>query len=93
MTGIMNKPDPTTKAQRVAKWAKYFPGRHPAVHELMSYFSTDHLPDGTPMKGLVSEFEAFAEELVNACPDGPELTTALRKILEAKDCAVRSVVP
>ena len=34
----------------------------------------------------------LAEAMVNALPDGPELTAGLRKLLEAKDCFVRAAL-
>lgn len=37
-------------------------------------------------------FGELAEHLMDTLPENPETTTALRKLLEAKDCAVRSKV-
>ncbi len=37
-------------------------------------------------------FGELAEKLWTDLPENPETTTALRKLLEAKDCAVRSMV-
>jgi len=37
-------------------------------------------------------FTEMASGLVDALPDSPELTVCLRKLLEAKDCAVRALV-
>jgi len=34
----------------------------------------------------------MAGELLRHLPDGPELTTGLRKLLEAKDCFVRAAI-
>lgn len=54
---------------------------------LLRYFDTDHLP---PHLAAVSEpFGALAREVAGRTK-GPETTTALRKLLEAKDCAVRA---
>jgi hypothetical protein len=63
--------------------------RHPGVEQLMSFFSYDHLDEE---KQTVSKiFYKTAVELVNTIPDdNAELTMALRKLLEAKDCAVRA---
>jgi len=35
----------------------------------------------------------LAEAMIRELPDGPELTTGLRKLLEAKDCFVRAALP
>lgn len=63
--------------------------RHPAVEDLMKFFSYSHLSEE---KQAVSKiFYEAAVNLVNTLPeDNAELTVALRKLLEAKDCAVRS---
>ena len=38
------------------------------------------------------EDPAAAEELCATLPSNPERTVALRKLLEAKDCAVRALI-
>jgi hypothetical protein len=64
--------------------------RHPATVDLLRWFDYAHLP---PHLALISEkFERIVRELIEALDDGPELTTALRKLLEAKDCAVRAAI-
>jgi hypothetical protein len=68
-------------------------------HRLMRYFAYEHLP---PRLAAVSKlFWVTAETLVlNQGSDGKplfhdhaELTVALRKLLEAKDAAVRAALP
>lgn len=55
---------------------------------MLQFFSFDHLP---PALQQVSEaFASLALEIVDTLPRNPERTTALRKLLEAKDCAVRA---
>lgn len=62
---------------------------HPATAAILPYFDYDHLP---PELADVSEpFHALAHKLA-AQLDGPELTAGLRKLLEAKDCAVRAAL-
>ncbi len=65
---------------------------HPAVEALLRWFEFDHLP--TPELRQVSRpFHALAYSLAlgDLGPvEGAELTVALRKLLEAKDCAVRA---
>jgi hypothetical protein len=61
------------------------------MHYLRQFFAWDHLPEHL---GSVSRpFAALAEQIdEHMLPDNSEKTTALRKLLEAKDCAVRAVL-
>lgn len=55
---------------------------------LLQFFETAHLrPDLQP---IVEPFAKLAFQLVEELPLNPELTTAVRKLVEAKDCAVRA---
>ena len=57
---------------------------------ILQFFEYAHLP--LPL-GQVSEmFFQLAHDVVSRCPRNPERTVALRKLLEAKDAAVRSVI-
>jgi hypothetical protein len=63
--------------------------RHPGVQSLMQFFAYEHLP------AHLQEASKPFGELANRIADGPqnaETTAALRKLLEAKDCAVRAVL-
>lgn len=63
---------------------------HPGVEALLRFFEWEHLPEH-----LQEVSRPFAELAVTVA-DGPqnaETTTALRKLLEAKDCAVRAALP
>lgn len=56
----------------------------------IKYFAHDHLP---PKLQLVSKpLGDLASRLEAALPDGPEKSTGMRKLLEAKDCFVRVAV-
>lgn len=55
---------------------------------MLKFFEFDHLP--TNLQIVSSEFNALAKKVVCALPSGPERTVCLRKLLEAKDCAVRA---
>lgn len=69
------------------------PELHPSITGVLRFFEFDHLP---PYLQAVSEpFWALAHGLVEnpAIEHGAELTVALRKLLESKDCAVRSALP
>lgn len=63
---------------------------HPAVEHVIQFFAFDHLPE--PLRTVSGEFAALATKVMNNCPDDPETVHALRKLLEAKDCAVRAMV-
>lgn len=65
--------------------------RHPSTEQMLRYFDHRHLGPGRP-KRVSSKFQGLARELVEMLPDGPELTVALRKLLESKDSAVRHAV-
>ena len=64
--------------------------RHPATQEICQYFEFDHLPPH--LAEVSSPCRDLRDEMLAALPDGPELTTGLRKLLEAKDCFVRQAV-
>jgi hypothetical protein len=64
--------------------------RHPSTTGLLRWFSYEHLPTDL---GVVSmQFHHLAHELADRLPDSPELTVALRKLLEGKDAAVRAAL-
>jgi hypothetical protein len=63
--------------------------RHPSVAGVLKFFEYAHLPDH-----LQAVSRPFCE-LATTIADGPqnaETTVALRKLLEAKDCAVRATL-
>lgn len=65
-------------------------GRHPGTLHLLDLFEYRHLP---PHLAVISaKFEVLACDLVIRLSDGPELSAGLRKLVEAKDCAVRQAV-
>lgn len=61
--------------------------RHPNVDSLMQFFAYEHLP--SKLKEISKPFGVLAET-VSYGPQNPETTMCLRKLLEAKDCAVRA---
>ncbi|MCT7373197.1 MULTISPECIES: hypothetical protein [Mycolicibacterium] len=63
---------------------------HPSTQHLIGLFDFDHLPPH--LKDVSKELAAVAAFMVGALGEGPELTTGLRKLLEAKDCFVRQAV-
>lgn len=60
------------------------------VHYLLQFFACEHLPER--LRDVSSPFRDMAVRIVDTLPDNPERTTALRKLLEAKDCAVRALI-
>jgi len=56
-------------------------------HYLNQFFKYEHLPEN--LQSISKPFAELAWKL-HILPDNPERTTALRKLLEAKDCAVRA---
>jgi hypothetical protein len=65
-------------------------GRHPSVAHFESLFSYAHLPEHLQM--ISEPFANLAVHLLAQLNDGPELSAGLRKLVEAKDCAVRQAV-
>ena len=57
---------------------------------LLQFFTYEHLPEH--LQKVSKPFCEAAHELAKNLPSNPESTTALRKLLEAKDCAVRAVL-
>lgn len=55
---------------------------------LLQFFSYAHLPP--ELQEVSGPFYRLAREIASNLPRNPERTTALRKLLEAKDCAVRA---
>jgi hypothetical protein len=55
---------------------------------MLQFFKYDHLPED--LQRYSRPFADTAAWIVEALPDNPERTVSLRKLLEAKDCAVRS---
>jgi hypothetical protein len=63
---------------------------HPSTSALLRYFEYAHLPFA--LQRVSIRFADLAVGLVDLGLEGPELTVALRKLLEAKDCAVRAAL-
>lgn len=62
---------------------------HPAVWGVYQFFSYEHLPGN--LQEISKPFCLLANDIINKAPNGgAELTVCLRKLLEAKDCAVRA---
>lgn len=60
------------------------------MNNLLQFFRYQHLP--VHLADVSKPFADLAQHLAASLPPNPESTTALRKLLEAKDCAVRAVL-
>lgn len=57
---------------------------------LLQFFVYEHLPEH--LQAVSKPFCDLANHIVETLPSNPERTVALRKLLEAKDCAVRALL-
>lgn len=55
---------------------------------IIQFFAWDHLP--VHLADVSKPFAHLADLIMNTLPRNPERTVALRKLLEAKDAAVRA---
>lgn len=59
------------------------------MDRLLQFFAYEHLKS-EELKAVSKPFGVLAQHIVDTLPSNPERTVALRKLLEAKDCAVRA---
>jgi hypothetical protein len=57
---------------------------------ILQFFAWEHLPEH--LQAASKPFGELAKQIVETVPRNPERTVALRKLLEAKDAAVRAVL-
>lgn len=62
----------------------------PNVEPMLQFFAYEHLPGH--LQPISRPFAVLADWMVNDLPRNPERTAGLRKLLEAKDCAVRACI-
>lgn len=60
------------------------------MNRLLQFFEYDHLPEH--LKVVSIKFYELAHSINSLVPDNAEKTACLRKLLEAKDCAVRAKI-
>jgi len=58
---------------------------------IVKYFAYDHLPEF--LREVSKPFADLALVMCRSIPSSAERAAGLRKLLEAKDCAVRAVLP
>jgi len=63
---------------------------HPAIAHVLSFFAYEHLPDR--LQQISAPFGELAHDCADRAPQSAETTVALRKLLEAKDAAVRAAL-
>ncbi len=63
---------------------------HQAISHVLKFFSYAHLPPR--LQEISKPFADLADQVANRAPDNQETTVALRKLLEAKDAAVRAMI-
>ena len=63
--------------------------RHPAIAAVLQFFQYAHLPEH--LQAVSKPFCELAERVADG-PGNAETTVALRKLLEAKDAAVRAIL-
>lgn len=63
--------------------------RHPSIAGILQFFAYAHLPEH--LQAVSRPFCELAERVADG-PQNAEATVALRKLLEAKDAAVRAVL-
>jgi hypothetical protein len=62
---------------------------HPSTVAILKFFEYDHLPEH--LQAVSKPFCELAHDMAGKY-EGAELTTGLRKLLEAKDCMVRAAL-
>lgn len=60
------------------------------MDRMLQFFTYAHLPEH--LQKVSKPFGDLALNVVDTLPPNPERTVALRKLLEAKDCAVRALL-
>ncbi len=61
---------------------------HPAISHVLKFFAYSHLPE--KLQAVSKPFCDLATQCAERAPENQETTIALRKLLEAKDAAVRA---
>jgi hypothetical protein len=60
------------------------------AHQMLRYFTFNHLPDN--LAEVSRSHGLLAEQMDMTLPDCAEKTAGMRKLLEAKDCFVRAAL-
>lgn len=79
-----DNPNPSGKSSGIG------PGYTDSTNPIMKFFSYGHLP--VQFQETSKKFFDLAAWIDETLPNNAEKATALRKVLEAKDCAVRAKI-
>jgi hypothetical protein len=82
--------DSVREAGQVGAGLREEQARTTSQDRMLQFFTYDHLP--TALQAVSEPFCTLAKSIVRTLPSNPERTVALRKLLEAKDCAVRALL-
>lgn len=63
---------------------------HSSIEHVLKFFKYDHLPER--LQAISKPFADLALQVAERAPQNQETTVALRKLLEAKDAAVRAAL-
>lgn len=63
---------------------------HKSIYQILPFFSYSHL--SPKLQGISKPFQDLAHKVANTAPESYESAIALRKLLEAKDAAVRAAL-
>ena len=84
----MNK---VSRDEHLDKVKKQLDSLKPSQKErMLQFFSYEHLPEH--LQQVSKPFCDLAFDIVKHLPSNPERVVCLRKLLEAKDCAVRALL-
>lgn len=72
----------------IAEGLKQMSGTREDIEPIIQFFRYEHLPEH--LQAVSAPFSSLAISLIDTLPRNPERTVALRKLLEAKDAAVRA---
>jgi len=61
-----------------------------SLNDILQFFDYEHLPPH--LQAVSKPFGELARTMAADLPNNPERDVCLRKLLEAKDCAVRAVL-
>lgn len=61
-----------------------------SIEPILQFFDYAHLPEA--LQSISKPFHDLAHNLTQTTPRNPERSVALRKLLEAKDAAVRAAI-
>ncbi len=70
----------------------YFTNAEKRTDDVLRFLEPNpNLPD--KLLGMAHDFAVFALKILNECPRCPQRTLALNALVQAKDCAVRALLP